>query len=72
VAVLALRTNSFCVPARHFKTLEIALVAGRDFTYRDDHASTPIAIVNETLARRFWQGRMPSVSTCTCVRWAAE
>ena len=41
----------------HFKTLEIALVAGRDFTYRDDRASTPVAIVNETLARRFWPGQ---------------
>ena len=41
----------------HFKTLEIALVAGRDFTYHDDRASTPVAIVNETLARRFWPGR---------------
>jgi putative ABC transport system permease protein len=41
----------------HFKTLEIAIVAGRDFTYRDDRASTPVAIVNETLARRFWPGQ---------------
>jgi macrolide transport system ATP-binding/permease protein len=41
----------------HFKALEIAIVAGRDFTYRDDRASTPVAIVNETLARRFWPGQ---------------
>jgi predicted permease len=41
----------------HFKTLEIAIVAGRDFTYRDDRASAPVAIVNETLARRFWPGQ---------------
>ena len=41
----------------HFRTLEIALTAGRDFTYRDDRAATPVAIVNETLARRFWPGQ---------------
>jgi len=41
----------------HFKTLAIAIAAGRDFTNRDDRASTPVAIVNETLARRFWPGQ---------------
>ena len=41
----------------HFKTLEIGMVAGRDFTYYDGPGSTPVAIVNETLARRFWPGR---------------
>jgi predicted permease len=38
----------------YFRTLRIGLVAGRDFT-RDDHAAAqPVAIVNETMARRFW------------------
>jgi putative ABC transport system permease protein len=41
----------------HFKTLAIAMVAGRDFTYRDDDAGPRVAIVNETLARRFWPGK---------------
>jgi hypothetical protein len=39
----------------HFKTLRIPMVAGRDFTQTDDEAS-PVAIVNETLARMFWPG----------------
>jgi predicted permease len=38
----------------YFATLKIPLLAGRDFT-RSDTASAPqVAIVNETLARRFW------------------
>ncbi len=41
----------------HFRTLGIAMVAGRDFTERDDVAAPRVAIVNETLARRFWPGK---------------
>jgi len=33
------------------------MVAGRDFTYVDDDAAPRVAIVNETLARRFWPGK---------------
>jgi predicted permease len=40
----------------HFATLRIPLVSGRDFTPRDDGAGGGVAIVNETLARRFWPG----------------
>jgi predicted permease len=42
-----------------FTTLGISLVAGRDFTARDDEASSPVGIVNETLAQRFWPGASP-------------
>jgi predicted permease len=38
----------------HFRTLRIAMAAGRDFTERDDASATDVAIVNETLARRYW------------------
>jgi predicted permease len=37
-----------------FRTLEIPLLAGRDFEEGEDGGSPPIGIVNETLARRFW------------------
>lgn len=39
-----------------FGTLGIPLVAGRDFTAADDTTTSPVAIVNETLAQRFWPG----------------
>jgi predicted permease len=43
----------------HFRTLRIAMVEGRDFTFVDGDAAPGVAIVNETLARRFWPGRSP-------------
>jgi len=38
----------------YFHTLRIPLVSGGDFTASDDTSGRRIAIVNETLARRFW------------------
>jgi putative ABC transport system permease protein len=43
----------------YFATLGLPLVAGRDFGAVDRDGSTPVAIVNETLARRFWPGKSP-------------
>jgi predicted permease len=43
----------------YFRTMEISLPRGRDFTAQDDESSPPVVIVNETAARRFWQGREP-------------
>ena len=40
----------------YFATLRIRLLAGRDFTTSDDGSSPNVAIVNETLAKRFWPG----------------
>lgn len=39
----------------YFHTLRIPLVAGREFDRRDDEQATPVAIVNDTLARRMWR-----------------
>jgi predicted permease len=39
-----------------FEAVRVSLLAGRDFTW-DDRAGAPdVAIVNETFARRFWNG----------------
>jgi putative ABC transport system permease protein len=40
----------------HFRTLRIAMAAGRDFTEQDGASATNVVIVNETLARRYWPG----------------
>ena len=40
-------------------TLGIPLVAGREFTRADDDKAAPVAVINETMARRYWQGRNP-------------
>jgi predicted permease len=38
----------------YFGTMRIALLAGRDFTDRDDATAPRVTIVNETLARMLW------------------
>ena len=43
----------------YFRTLGIPLVAGRDFAGRDDLKSAPVAIVNRTLAQRFFPNQDP-------------
>ncbi len=43
----------------YFETLGIPLVGGRDFTPEDRAGGPAVAIVNETLARRFWPGQSP-------------
>src|SRR6185295_1174255 len=40
----------------YFRTLRIPVVAGREFEDRDDETAAPVAIVNATLAQRFWGG----------------
>jgi predicted permease len=43
----------------YFRTMETRLMQGRDFTVQDDAQSSPVAIVNEAFARRFWPGENP-------------
>jgi putative ABC transport system permease protein len=44
------------VSPRYFSTLRIRMLAGRDFTSSDDAGASDVAIINETLAKRFWPG----------------
>lgn len=52
------RIDAFTVIATpgFFRTLEIPLVRGREFTTSDNATSTKVAVVNETLARQMWPG----------------
>ena len=47
------------ISPRYFATLQIPLVAGRDFRETDDTAAPTVAIVNEHFARKFWPGQDP-------------
>jgi predicted permease len=47
------------VSPHYFATLGIPLLAGRDFTDQDDGAHPRVAIINETMAKRFWPGQDP-------------
>jgi putative ABC transport system permease protein len=43
----------------YFRALSIPLLRGRFFTHADRSDSLAVAIVNETMARRFWPGEDP-------------
>ena len=43
----------------YFKTLEMQLQAGRDFTAADTTNRPPVVIINETMARAFWPAESP-------------
>jgi putative ABC transport system permease protein len=43
----------------YFRTARIRLVKGRVFARADSEKAPPVAVVNETLARRFWPGEDP-------------
>jgi putative ABC transport system permease protein len=47
-----------CSPG-YFQTMGIKLTKGRFFTEQDKAGSTPVIIVNETLARRYWPDADP-------------
>jgi predicted permease len=49
------------VDSDYFRTLRIPLLAGREFEDRDDDKAARVAIVNQTLAQRFWGGAANAV-----------
>ncbi|HLW80234.1 MAG TPA: ABC transporter permease, partial [Terriglobia bacterium] len=53
------RTSYSWVEPDYFHTMGIALKAGRDFTVQDDLKATPVVIINETLAQRFFPHQNP-------------
>ena len=53
----ALEAERQSVDEAYFSTLDVPLVEGRTFTAADTATSTPVVIVDETLARHVWPGR---------------
>jgi putative ABC transport system permease protein len=49
----------FDVSPRFFHTLGVPIVRGRNLSENDRIGSPPVALVNETLARRFWPSASP-------------
>src|SRR5882762_4833975 len=43
----------------YFTTLGIPLVSGRQFTRADDERAALVAVVNETMAAKYWRGKNP-------------
>ena len=55
----AVSTEVNSVGPQYFETLRIPLIRGRDFRWTDDHTSHPVAVINQTLAERFWPDADP-------------
>ena len=53
------RTQFRTIGLNYFQTMHIPLLAGRDFTARDDRHATPAVIINQTLARKFFPNEDP-------------
>ncbi|HEY7216198.1 MAG TPA: ABC transporter permease, partial [Thermoanaerobaculia bacterium] len=43
----------------YFKTMGIRIVEGRPFQTQDARGSTPVVLVNQTMAKLFWPGQSP-------------
>ena len=75
-------TRYRAVDGDYFRTLQIPLLEGRAFGEQDTATSSPVAIVSESLARRYWPGesavgkrikpRFTGSSWCVVVGIAAD
>lgn len=54
-----LRAGYDAVSADYFRTFRIPLIRGRFFTPQDHADSPAVAVINETMARRYWGERDP-------------
>ncbi len=55
----ATRAGSNIVGTNYFATMGIPLLGGRDFTPQDSTQASPVVIVNDALARRYWPNQNP-------------
>jgi predicted permease len=52
-------THTRAVTPGYFAALRIPLIAGRDFSERDDEHADQVVIVSQSLAARYWPGQNP-------------
>ena len=55
----------------YFAAMSIPILRGRGFTMADDGSSPPVAVVDETLAERYWPGEDPIGKQVT-MEWDAD
>jgi putative ABC transport system permease protein len=56
---IATSATYFLVTENFFPTMRTPILRGRDFNTRDTASAPWVAVINETLARRFWPGEDP-------------
>jgi predicted permease len=47
------------VDTQYFRTMDVPLIAGRNFTVSDTSKTRQVAVIDQTLARRYWPGEDP-------------
>jgi predicted permease len=47
------------VDTQYFRTMEVPLISGRNFTDSDSGDALGVAVIDQTLARRYWSGENP-------------
>jgi predicted permease len=47
------------VDTQYFRTMEVPLMAGRNFVSSDTYHTQPVAVIDQTLARQYWQDKDP-------------
>jgi len=47
------------VDTKYFRTMEVPLITGRTFTESDTYKTQPVAVIDQTLARRYWPDETP-------------
>jgi predicted permease len=55
-----MRIDLNVVGSDYFHTMQIPIVAGRDFAEQDGSGAPKVMIVNQTMAKRFWPGQDPT------------
>ena len=50
------RTHFRSISSEYFSVMGIPVASGRAFSPRDDSSSPRVAVINETMARRYWPG----------------
>lgn len=47
------------VDAQYFRTMEVPLISGRNFTGLDTYKTQPVAVIDQTLERQYWKAENP-------------
>jgi putative ABC transport system permease protein len=47
------------VDTKYFRTMEVPLITGRNFAESDTYKTQPVAVIDQTLARRYWPDKDP-------------
>ena len=59
------------VDPAYFRTMGIPLLAGRNFTERDNATAPAVMVINQTMARQFWPNENPLGKHVTMKDWGA-